>query len=276
MSTAAPLPTYPDTPRRTTLGVPLPVVVPKWPFLICDALLIALAVWIGLQIKAPLQFWEAACILVATLCGAAFAIAPFYMEYRAEARMVEIAQLTTVAREIDQMSAVAAQITAATSHWSNAQTAAQDTATAAQSIADQIAAESKSFQEFMSAANSAKLQALALETDKLRRAEEAWVHALVSELDLVYRLRVSAVRAGKEPFLQITADFQAQCRDVARRVGLVPFEADAGEAFDAALHQLSDGPSAAATARITETQLPGVRLQGRLVRKALVAVAPSA
>ena len=64
--------------------------------------------------------------------------------------------------------------------------------------------------------------------------------------------------------------FQRQCREAARRVGLVAFEAEAGVVFTPDDHALPEGESANKDAVITETRLPGYRLQGKLMRKPLV------
>jgi molecular chaperone GrpE (heat shock protein) len=55
-------------------------------------------------------------------------------------------------------------------------------------------------------------------------------------------------------------------------VGLVAFEAENGAPFNAEEHALPDGESAGDNATITQTRLPGFKLQGKLVRKPLVAV----
>ncbi len=99
-------------PRKgvTPKALPLPVTVPKWPFLFCDALFVGLSVWLSLQIKPPIEPWQAGCIFAAVVLGACFAAAPFYWEYRAEAKALEIAKLTSVAKEINKMEDVAKQI----------------------------------------------------------------------------------------------------------------------------------------------------------------------
>ena len=66
---------------------------------------------------------------------------------------------------------------------------------------------------------------------------------------------------------------QRQCRDTARRVGLVAFEAENGVEFDGEQHALppaEDAPKEGV--KVVETRLPGFRLQGKVVRKPLVAV----
>ena len=103
--------------------------------------------------------------------------------------------------------------------------------------------------------------------------EKAWANSLVGVLDLVYRLEQSAVASGKEEFIKTMGTFQGQCREMARLVGLVAFEAENDSAFDAELHAIPQGePKPADDSKVSATRLPGFRLQGKLVRKPLVAV----
>lgn len=252
-------------------ALPLPVSVPKWPFLFCDALLIGLAVWLGLQIKPPIEPWQAGCIFAAVVLGACFAAAPFCWEYRAEAKALEIAQLTSVAKEINKMEDVAKQINECTGHWTQAQEASGQSISAAKEIATQIAEDAKSFTASMAELNNSKLKSLELEVEKLKRAEQDWGGIVVGQLDLVYRLRESAVLSGKEQFIETMTSFQAQCRDIARRVGLTAYDAEEGESFDPEQHQLADiDAKPDKNAKVAATKLPGFKLQGRLVRKTVV------
>ena len=67
--------------------------------------------------------------------------------------------------------------------------------------------------------------------------------------------------------------FQSQCRDIARRVGLTAYDAEEGAAFDPEQHQLADvDAKPGKNAKVAATKLPGFKLQGRLVRKAVVAL----
>ncbi|HIG82273.1 MAG TPA: hypothetical protein EYQ62_11655, partial [Verrucomicrobiales bacterium] len=98
-------------------ALPLPVAVPKWPFLLADIIFIGLGYWISTLITGTAEQWHIISILVCAGLGAGFAVAPFYFEYRAEAKAVEITQLTTVAKEVNKMESVAAQIAEATERW---------------------------------------------------------------------------------------------------------------------------------------------------------------
>ena len=195
-----------------------------------------------------------------------------HVEYNAESKAVEIAQLTTVTKEINKMESVAAQIAKASENWEAVQASSKQTAMLAEEIAAGIAETVKTHDEFMATAHNKEFNTLKLEVEKLRRSETDWANTLVGLLDLVYRLERSAVASGKDPFIQTMGQFQGQCRKVARRVGLVAFEAELGTAFNPEEHALSDEESAAADAAVSETRLPGFRLQGKLVRKPLVVV----
>jgi molecular chaperone GrpE (heat shock protein) len=253
--------------------LPLPVSVPKWPFFLSDLIFIGLAYWISTLIKGPAESWQVISILVCASFGAGFAIAPFYFEYKAEAKAIEIAQLTTVTKEINKMETVAQQIAEASENWEAVQETSAQTAKLAEEIAEGIGASVKEHDAFMAKANTDELRTLKLEVEKSRQMEKAWANTLVGMLDLVYRLEQSAVASGKKPFIGTMSLFQGQCREVARQVGLVAFEAENGAAFDAEHFAIPQGePTPADDAKISETRLPGFRLQGKLVRKPLVAV----
>ena len=259
--------------KKPARPLPPPVSVPKWPFLFADIIFIGLGYWISTLIHSPAQPWQVISILVCALFGASFAIAPFYFEYKIEAKAIEIAQLTTVAKEVCKMKAVAKQISEATENWDAVQEASVQTAKLAGEIAEGIQASVKEHDGFMAKASTDELNTLKLEVEKFRRMESDWAKTLVSVLDLVYRLERSAAASGKEQFIKTTGGFQNQCRDVARRVGLLAFEAEQGAVFDPELHAVPDGEKAPGDdAKIAETRLPGFRLQGRIIRKPLVAV----
>lgn len=253
--------------------LPAPVAVPKWPFLFADAIFIGLGYWISTLIQGPAQPWQVISILVCALFGASFAIAPFYFEFKAETKAIEIAQLTSVAKEVGNMKAVAKKISEATENWDSVQETSAQTAKLSEEIAEGIQASVKEHDAFMAKASTNELNTLRLEAEKFRRLETDWTKTLVSMLDLIYRLERSAAASGKEQFIKTTGVFQNQCRDVARRIGLVAFEAEQGVAFDPEMHAIPDGEKAPkGGANIAETRLPGFRLQGRIIRKPLVAV----
>ncbi|NBQ54780.1 MAG: hypothetical protein EBU49_14535 [Proteobacteria bacterium] len=84
--------------------------VPKWPFFLADALLLGFA-WIFLS-RAPLQHWEigAGCVALGAILG----VIPFYWDYRAAGKALEINALGAVAEKIQGLEKLSAQIGAAT------------------------------------------------------------------------------------------------------------------------------------------------------------------
>jgi hypothetical protein len=119
--------------------------------------------------------------------------------------------------------------------------------------------------------NDGEKATLKLEVEKLRRAEAEWVQIVVRMLDHVFALHQGALRSGQPNLIGQLGNFQNACRDAARRVGLAPFTAEPGEAFDAQRHQLIDGdPQRAAGAKVEETVATGYTFQGKILRPALV------
>ena len=122
----------------------------------------------------------------------------------------------------------------------------------------------------MATANSEQLATLKFEVEKLRRSETNWANSLINVLDLVYRLERSAAESGKKQFIETMGLFQNQCRDVARRAGLVAIIVKSGTPFDSEVHRLPNDGQGKVGSDISETLLPGYRLQGKLMRKPLV------
>ena len=169
-------------PRKSGGGklkpLPLPVAVPKWPFLTADIIFIGLGYWISTLIQGDPQSWQIISILVCAGLGAGFAVAPFYFEYRAEAKAVEIAQLTTVAKEVYKIEEAAQLIAEASANWSSVQETSEQTAKLAEEIASGMAATVKDHDAFMANANTEELSTLKLEVEKLRRVEADWANTL--------------------------------------------------------------------------------------------------
>ena len=245
--------------------------VPKWPFLLGDALLLAAAYFLIQQSPHPVGRWEmitaAACVALGAVLGAL----PFILDYRAIVRVIEAGALGSIGEKIQNLEKLAGQITAATNEWLNVQTQAEKISIGAKEIADHMAGEVRDFSEFMRKMNDSEKAALRLEIEKLRRGEGEWLQVLVRILDHVFVLHAAAARSGQPKLVEQISNFQNACRDAARRIGLVPFTAAPDELFNAGRHQVVDGeekPSADAV--VAETAAPGFTLQGRLLRPALV------
>jgi molecular chaperone GrpE (heat shock protein) len=243
----------------------------KWPFFLGDALLLGTAYFITYQSKFALGHWELCFVVLCVVGGALLAVVPFLLEYDALVKLTQARELTTVASLLKDLEGIAFQISGATGKWQDAQEQADKTAAAAREIADRMTGEVQAFAEFMKRANDSERANLRLEVEKLRRAESDWLQALVRTLDHVYALHLGACRSGQSKLVEQVGHFQAACRDAARRVGLAPFTAGEGEAFDVQRHQLAEeGATAPAAAVIGETVATGYTFQGRLLRPALV------
>jgi molecular chaperone GrpE (heat shock protein) len=245
--------------------------LPKWPFFIAAVLLLGAAGFVCYQSGRQIGTRPLALVAFCIAAGAAFGVTPFLVQHLAKARLSEAAALGSAISQIKNIEALAAQISSATGQWQIVQEQADKTASAAREVAERMAAEAKSFAEFMQRASDHEKATLRLEVEKLRRAEKDWLHVLVGVLDHTYALHAGALRSGQSNVIEQVGHFQTACRDVARRVGLTPFAAAHAEPFDGQRHQLLDGDTAPpAGATVAETLATGYTFQGRLVRPALV------
>jgi molecular chaperone GrpE (heat shock protein) len=247
--------------------------VPKWPFFLADALLFGFAYFFILRAPQSMQHWEIAAAGVAL--GGVLSVVPFYLDYRAMEKALQMNALGAVAEKIQNLEKLSEQINSATNHWvviqDSIQAEAGKTTTAARSIADQMAAEARQFSELMQKMNDGEKAALRLEAEKLHRGETEWLQILVRILDHVFALHLAAVRTGDPKFVEPITTFQNACRDIVHRIGLVPFTSEPDEPFNPERHQVTGGkeipPSGAVTA---ETVGPGYTFQGKLLRPAIV------
>jgi molecular chaperone GrpE (heat shock protein) len=247
--------------------------VPKWPFFLGDLMFLCAAYFIYFQSKPPMSLWQIAFVVFCVAGGACLGIMPFLLEHRLFLKLTEAKTLTTVAEQMRNLDTVAGQISSATGLWQDVQDEADKTAVAAKGIAERITVEAKAFAEFMQRVNDTEKANLRLEVEKLRRAENDWLHVLVRMLDHVYAINAGALRSGQPNLIEQMGNFQSACRDAARRVGLTPFVAEPSEPFDADRHQALDGDAKPALgALVTETVATGYTFQGRLLRPALVRV----
>ena len=241
------------------------------PFLLGDAVFLGLAWWIMEHSPHPLDLWYALALVLCVGAGAWLAVLPFLWDAKAALKVTEMETLSSTVAEIQNVQLVSTQIKSATAHWSFAQEQAQKTVEAASAIAERMHAEASSFAEFMQKANDTEKATLRLEVEKLRRAEGDWLQVLVRILDHVYALHQAGVRSGQPALIQQLGGFQAACRDVTRRIGLVPFSGALGDAFDEKLHQPADEQNAPpAGALVEETLATGFTYQGQLLRRAVV------
>src|SRR6266404_4320050 len=221
----------------------------KLPFYFADALLLGAALFIYNQSPHPLGAWQTGLIVLSVACGAWISVLPFVLEYRARVKVAEAGALTTVIAQIQNVEAIAGQISGATGQWQTVQEQASQTAATARQVTERMAAEAKGFAEFMQRANDSEKANLRLEVEKLRRAEADWLQVLVRMLDHVYALHQGALRSQQSNLIEQLSHFQNSCRDAARRVGLTPFIASESEPFDAQRHQLIEGDRATTDGR---------------------------
>ena len=243
-------------------------------FLLGDAVLLAFGGFVIYLTPWPLSPWVVVTAGVAILGGAWLCVTPFLVEYRATVKFAEAAVLTDTVAQIKRLERIAEQIGGATAQWQAAQEMADQTVQSSRQVMERMSAEATAFAEFMQKANDREKAHLRLEVEKLRRSEGDWLQVVTAMLDHVFALHQAAVRSRQPGLVEQLTHFQNACRDIARRVGLTPFAADAGEAFDPQVHQVIDaaaepGPGA----RIGGVIATGYTFQGQPLRRCLVTLA---
>jgi len=248
----------------------------KLPFLIVAFPLFGVAALIALLSHHPFGLAQNLLLVGSVALGAVLAVLPYILEYKAAVKFAEANQLADAVAQIQQLDQLARQIGAATAQWQDVSSAAGKTAAAARQISDQMATEVENFTEFMKKANDTERNALRLEVDKARRAEGEWLQIVVRILDHIFALHQAASRSGQPELIEQLGHFQNACRDVARRIGLTPYAAEANEPFTSERHKLLEAETAPTGALVGETLAAGYTYQGRLLRPALVKLQASA
>ena len=245
--------------------------IPKWPFLLGNALLLAFAYLIVWKSPHPISKWEILACFAAAAFGAVLGILPFLLDYRAMGTALQVNALGAVVDKIQDLEKLAAQISSATNQWDVIQGQAEKTAAGAKQIADKMGAEVREFSEFMQKINDNEKATLRLEVEKMRRGEAEWLQMLVRIFDHIFALYVAATRSGQPQLAEQITHFQNACRGTVRRIGLTAFTAEPGETFDAARHQVADSKgNPPAGAVVMETIASGYTFQGKLLRPATV------
>lgn len=249
----------------------------KAPFQLADLVLLGVAWYVTSQAPRPLPLMELLVVVSAVAVGATVAILPFLVEYRALTRMAESELLSATIRQLNNLEAIARNVTAATAQWQGVQSLAAQTNKSSKEIADQMSLEVSGFTEFLKKANDSERATLRLEVEKLRRVEGEWLQVVVGVLDHVSALNRAAAQSGQPALVQQMGAFQHACRDIARRVGVSVLEARPGEEFDAERHRLPSPDAESPDEAVVEDALaPGIAFQGRLLRPAIVTVRPAA
>lgn len=252
---------------------PTEIKLPRWPFFLGDAALLGLAYFLYLHVRLPLGRWECGFFVLIALLGAALAVAPFLLEYRTAVRMVETGAMVSTISQIQNLEQLAAQITMATAQWQGVQEHSTGAINAAKEIAGKMTAETEEFTKFLKTANESERATLRLEVEKMRRSEGEWLQIVVRLLDHTYALYQAAVRSGQVNVIEQLAQFQNSCRDVTRRVGLVPFAPAVDEPFDSKWHRSADSQAVSmADAKVRDTIATGYTYQGQMIRPALVSL----
>ncbi len=130
--------------------------VPKWPFLLGDALLFAAAYFLIQQAPHPIGRWEIVTAAACVALGAVLGALPFILDYRAIVKVIEAGALGAISEKIQSLEKLAAQIGAATSEWLNVQTQAEKISNGANEIAEKMAGEIRQFSEFMQKMNDSE------------------------------------------------------------------------------------------------------------------------
>jgi len=251
--------------------------VPKWPFFLGNALLLAAAALVHYESRTPADQYSLILICACVALGAGLSALPFLLEYRLTARLAESESLTSAVARLQNLETIAGQIALATGQWQTVQEYSNKAVTAATEIGDRMTHEAKAFAEFMKQANDTEKATLRLEVEKLHRSEGEWLQAVVRMLDHTYALHTAAVRSGKTALIQQLTQFQNVMREGARRLGLNAVIAEPGEAFDPLKHEVTEAEAPAEGAPIRATVATGYTYRGKLVRPVLVATqAPTA
>jgi molecular chaperone GrpE (heat shock protein) len=247
--------------------------LPKWPFYLGNVILMAAALLIYLQAKPGMGHWQMILFVASGTIGALLAVVPFLVEYWAAVKLVETSGLVSTVDQIRHLELIAAQIGAATAQWQLVQEYSGASVTAAKQISEKMRVETTAFTEFLKKSNDDEKNNLRLEVEKLRRAEGDWLQIIMRMLDHTYAICRAAERSGQRGLIEQMGQFQNSCRDVARRIGLVPFAPAIDELFDPEWHQSAEAPAEVIPgAQVRDTIATGYTYQGRLLRPALVAV----
>ena len=237
-----------------------------------DGLFLALAVLLLRQGHIPLLWWEATLLIICVAAGAGCCLLPFLKRNQDEQVLAQAQVLADALNQLQKIDEVAAQILGATNQWREFRLQTDEVSSSTKALAGSIASEANAFKEFLQKASDTEKGHLRLEAEKLRRAETEWLQVVIYILDHVSALYAAARQSGQPGLIEQIGQFHNACRDTARRVGLAPVTGRDGEPFDPNLHQLKDNAAPAEKASVGETLATGYTFQGKLVRRALVAL----
>ncbi len=247
---------------------------PKWPFVFVWFLLLVVAVAVFYKAHRPMTEMETILVVSTVALSAIVFCLPFIFDYKAAGKLVEVNALGTVMDQMRDLKKYSEQIASATDQWARVQETTKghsdQTISMAKDITERMTTEIKEFNEFQAKLNDMEKGALRLEVDKLRRIEGDWLQVVVRMLDHIFVLYTAAVRSGQPELAEQVGHFQTACRDAARRVGLVLFGLEPDEKFDPQRHRAAGVEKPEEGATLAGLLAPGITLQGRLIRPALV------
>lgn len=210
---------------------------------------------------------SAFCVIVAAFWG----LAPFVLEHKAAVRLAEGTSLTEAMAQMKTLHELSAQVANATSLWQSVQEQTDRTVAAVKEIHSKATHEAQALAQTVQRLNDGEKATMRVEVEKLRRAETEWLQVLVRVMDHVFAVHQAAMRSGKPALIEQMDLFQSACRDAARRVGLAPFSAEPGEAFDHGRHQWMDSKTNGKPgSSVGETVAAGYTFRGQIIRPALV------
>jgi molecular chaperone GrpE (heat shock protein) len=240
---------------------------------LADVILVATAAAVAWK-AAPVWTWkEISLVGGLTGLGAWIFIQPFQKDHETAVKLFEQVNLASAAEKLGSLDKTAQQIAAATAQWQDIQTLSNKTVNAAGDITQRIAAEAKSFSEFLARANDGEKANLRLEIEKLRRGEKDSLQVVIHLMDHCFALFQAAMSSGQPQLIQQIGNYRNACIDATRRVGILPYEAQPGEPFDADRHEVADGSKATEGATVERTIAWGYTFQGAGIRRIQVALA---
>ena len=83
----------------------------------------------------------------------------------------------------------------------------------------------------------------------------------------------AAAASEQVQLIQQIGNYRNACIDATRRVGILPYEAQPGEPFDAERHEIADGSTPPAGALVGRTVAWGYTFQGMGIRRIQVTIA---
>lgn len=250
--------------------------LPKWPFILADVLLLLVSAWMLLKLlptRTSGAYVVAGLAVIAWIVGAIICIWPWLAEFKAQSQQFQNDTLTDALKQIERLEEIGGRVQSATASWQSAQDSALRVTQMAKEVEERVKTNSKDFMEFAERINNDEKQHLKLEVEKLRRTESEWLQVSARMLDHTFALTAAAMRSGQPNLVAQMTNFQNACRDAARRVGLIPFHPAVGEAFDERSQQVEDPNAKPQEGSVVGDILAtGFTFQGQLLRKALVRV----